>query len=295
MALGEPYHRVSMNTAFIEANGIRFHVEVDGDGPLILLLHGFPQFSYQWRHILPSLAARGYRAVAPDLRGIGQTSRPTRIEDYRLRILGEDVAALITALGERKAHVIGHDWGGLIAWETAFAHPEVVDRLITVNGPPAHIPPRRWGARLRQLARSWYAFYFALPWSPERFLTRGHSWIMPRLLDGGRFSLEETAVYRDAICQPDAAWAALAYYRAWVRNIFANARRLRGKVVTAPTLVIWGEQDRSLGVELTHDMDRYVRGPLRIVRLPEEGHWLIQNQPDRFAEMVVDFLQEEFG
>jgi pimeloyl-ACP methyl ester carboxylesterase len=284
-----------MNTAFIEANGIRFHVEVDGDGPLILLLHGFPQFSYQWRHILPSLAARGYRAVAPDLRGIGQTSRPTRIEDYRLRILGEDAAALITALGERKAHVIGHDWGGLIAWETAFAHPEVVDRLITVNGPPAHIPPRRWGARLRQLARSWYAFYFALPWSPERFLTRGHSRIMPRLLEGGRFSLEETAVYRDAICQPDAAWAALAYYRAWVRNIFANARRLRGKVVTAPTLVIWGEQDRSLGVELTHDMDRYVRGPLRIARLPEEGHWLVQNQPDRFAEMVVDFLEEEFG
>jgi len=295
MALSEPYHRVSMNTEFIEANGIRFRVEVDGDGPLILLLHGFPHFSYQWRHILPSLAARGYRAVAPDLRGIGQTSRPTRIEDYRLPILGEDVAALITALGERKAHVIGHDWGGLIAWETAFAHPEVVDRLITVNGPPAHIPPRRWGARLRQLARSWYAFYFALPWSPERFLTRGHSGIMPRLLDGGRFSLEETAVYRDAICQPDAAWAALAYYRAWVRNIFANARRLRGKVVTAPTLVIWGERDRSLGVELTHDMDRYVRGPLRIVRLPEEGHWLVQNQPDRFAEMVMDFLEEEFG
>lgn len=90
-----------------------------------------------WRHVLPALVERGYRAVAPDLRGIGQTSRPTRIGDYRLRILGDDVAALIEALGERKADLVGHDWGGLIAWETAFAHPEVVDRLITVSGPAA--------------------------------------------------------------------------------------------------------------------------------------------------------------
>ncbi|MGH2462001.1 MAG: alpha/beta fold hydrolase [Candidatus Limnocylindria bacterium] len=183
-----------MRTEFVEANGIRFHAEVDGEGPLVLLLHGFPQFSYMWRHVLPALAERGYRAVAPDTRGIGETGRPSRIADYRLQILGDDVAALIEALGERKAHLIGHDWGGLIAWETALAHPEVVDRLITVNGPPAHIAPRGWRARLRQLARSWYAFYFALPWSPERFLTRRHAAIMPRLVEGGRFSPEEIAV-----------------------------------------------------------------------------------------------------
>jgi pimeloyl-ACP methyl ester carboxylesterase len=284
-----------MRTEFVEANGIRFHVEVDGEGPLVLLLHGMPQFWFQWRHILPTLAERGYRAAAPDLRGIGQTSRPTRIADYRLHILGDDVAALIRALGESKAHVVGHDWGGLIAWETAFAHPEVVDRLITVNGPPAHIPPRGWGARLRQLVRSWYAFYFALPRLPEWFLTRRHSAVMPGMLEGGHFSPEEMAEYRDFICRPGAAWAMLAYYRAWVRDIRANAARLRGRTVSAPTLVIWGVHDRSLGVELTRDMDRYVRGPLQIVRLPDEGHWFIQNQPERFTELLTAFLAEEHG
>jgi epoxide hydrolase 4 len=281
-----------MRSEFVEANGIRFHVEVDGDGPLIVLLHGFPQSSYMWRDTGPELAKRGFRTAAPDTRGIGQTERPDRIDEYRLEILGDDVAALIGALGAQKAHLIGHDWGGLIAWETAFNHPEVVDRLITVNGPPGHIIPRRWRNRLRQLGHSWYAFYFSLPRNPERFLTRGHSQIMPRLLRGGDFSPEEIAVYRDAICQPGAARAGLAYYRAWVRGLRGNVARLRGRTVSAPTLVIWGEQDPSLGVYLTEDMDRYVRGPLRIVRLPEENHWFIQNQPERFIEMVTAFLHD---
>jgi epoxide hydrolase 4 len=281
-----------MRSEFVEANGIRFHVEVDGDGPLVVLLHGFPQFSYMWRDTGPELAKRGFWTVAPDTRGIGQTERPDTVEAYRLEILGDDVAALIGALGAQKAHLIGHDWGGLIAWETAFNHPDVVNRLITVNGPPGHIIPRRWRNRLRQLGHSWYAFYFSLPRNPERFLTRGHSQIMPRLLRGGDFSPEEIAVYRDAICQPGAAGAGLAYYRAWVRGLRGNAARLRGRTVSAPTLVIWGEQDPSLGVYLTEDMDRYVRGPLRIVRLPEENHWFIQNQPERFIEMVTAFLHD---
>jgi pimeloyl-ACP methyl ester carboxylesterase len=285
---------VPERTEFVEANGIRFHVKVEGDGPLVVLIHGFPQTSYAWHHVMPLLAERGFRVAAPDTRGIGQSSRPTRIADYRLQVLGDDIAALIGALGADKASVIGHDWGGLIAWETAFAHPEVVDRLITVNGPPAHIPPQGWGARLRQLSRSWYAFYFALPRNPERFLTRGHSQIMARLLRDGRFSPEEIALYRDVICQPGAAWAGLAYYRAWVRGLRANAARLRGRTVTAPTLVIWGEQDPALGLELIEDMDRYVRGPLRIVRLPEENHWFVPNQPERFVDLVTAFLEEAF-
>jgi pimeloyl-ACP methyl ester carboxylesterase len=284
-----------MGAEFVEANGIRFHVEVEGDGPLVVLLHGFPQNSWMWRDVGPALAARGFRVAAPDTRGIGQTSRPTRIEDYRLEVLGDDIAALIRALGAPKAHVLGHDWGGLIAWETAFSHPEVVDRLVTVNGPPGHIAPVGTWNTIRQLGRSWYAFYFSLPRNPERFLTRGHSQIMARLLRDGDFSPEEIAVYADAICQPGAAWAGLAYYRAWVRGIRANRRRLRGKVVTAPTLVIWGERDPSLGVTLAEHVDRYARGPLRILRLPEEHHWFMQHQPERFVDVVAGFLTEDVG
>src|SRR5512132_3192994 len=128
-AVARASYRDRVRTEFVTANGIRFHLETDGEGPLILLLHGFPQSSYQWHHVLPMLAAHGYRVVAPDLRGIGESSRPNRVKDYRLSVLGDDVAALIRELGEERAHVIGHDWGGIIAWEVAFSHPDAVDRL----------------------------------------------------------------------------------------------------------------------------------------------------------------------
>jgi pimeloyl-ACP methyl ester carboxylesterase len=282
-----------VRTEFVTANGIRFHLETDGDGPLILLLHGFPQTSYQWHHVLPMLASHGYRVVAPDLRGIGESSRPTRVKDYRLSVLGDDVAALIRALGEERAHVIGHDWGGIIAWEVGFSHPEAVDRLVIVNAPPAPAMVRTLLTSLRQLGRSWYIFFFNLPFLPERFLTGGHSRIMPRLLEPGHFSAEEIQVYADAICRPRAAWAGLAYYRAASRAVFADLRRVRHKKVASPTLVIWGEPDPALGKELTQHLNRYVSGPLQIQYVPDAGHWVIQDFPERFVELVAGFLAED--
>jgi pimeloyl-ACP methyl ester carboxylesterase len=279
-----------VSTEFVEANGIRFHVETDGEGPLVLLLHGFPQTWYMWKAVMPQLAARGFRVVAPDTRGVGETSRPARIEDYRLRTLGDDVAALIRALGEEKAHIIGHDWGGVIAWETAMAHPEVVDRLVVVNAPPMPGMVRTYLTSPLQLLRSWYIGFFQLPRLPERFLTRRHADVMRVMLAPGKFSDEEIEIYRDAICRPRAAWAGLAYYRAVVRWLASDLRRLRGRKVRSPTLVIWGERDYSLGKELTHHLDRYVRGPLRIEYLPDAGHFLVQDYPDRFVELTTRFL-----
>jgi pimeloyl-ACP methyl ester carboxylesterase len=283
-------YRGWVRTEFVTANGIRFHLQTDGDGPLILLLHGYPQTSYMWHHVMPLLAARGYRVVAPDLRGIGQSSRPTRVKDYRLSILGDDVAALIRALGEEKGHVIGHDWGGLVAWEAAFSHPEVLDRLVIVNAPPSQGMVKTLLASLRQLGRSWYVFFFNLPWLPEWLLTRPRA--MSRLLWPGTFSDEEIQVYGKALARPRAAWAGLAYYRAASRGVFSDLRRLRGKKVASPTLVIWGDQDPALGTELTLHLDKYVRGPLRIQHLPDAGHWIIQDSPERFVELVTDFLAD---
>ena len=116
-------YRGPMRSEYLTANGIRFHLQTDGEGPLVLLLHGFPQTSHAWHDLLPRLATHGYRVVGPDLRGYGESSRPKHIRDYRTSKLGDDVAGLIAALGEKKAHVIGHDWGGAAAWETALAHP----------------------------------------------------------------------------------------------------------------------------------------------------------------------------
>jgi pimeloyl-ACP methyl ester carboxylesterase len=285
-------YRGPMRTEFVTANGIRFHFKTEGGGPLVLLLHGFPEFWYEWRHLIPALAAHGYRVVAPDLRGYGETSRPTRIRGYRISILGDDVAALIGALGERKAHLIGHDWGGAVAWETAFAHPEVVDRLVVVNCPPAQALVRAWRTSLSQLRRSWYFFFFALPGLPERVLTRRHGEALTRFFEGANFSADDLEVYREAICRPGAAWAALAYYRAAARSVLSDRARLHGRKVASPTLVIWGEQDPALGKELTLGLDRYVRGPLRIEYLPDAGHWVVEQFPDRVAELVTGFLAE---
>jgi epoxide hydrolase 4 len=279
-----------VRTEFVTANGLRFHLRTDGDGPLVLLLHGFPQTSYMWERVMPPLAARGFRVVAPDLRGIGESSRPRRIRDYRLEVLGDDVAALIQALGEERAHVIGHDWGGVVAWEAAFSHPEAVDRLVTVNGPPAQAIVRALVSSPRQLGRSWYVFFFNLPWLPEWLVTRPRA--MGRILSLGNFSDAEIEVYRDAITRPGAAWAGLAYYRAATRRVFSDVRRLRHRKVPSPTLVLWGERDPALGKELTLHLDRYVRGPLLIEYLPDAGHWFIQDSPDRFVELVADFLAD---
>jgi len=283
-------YRDRVRTEFVTANGIRFHLRTDGDGPLVLLLHGFPQTSYMWERVIPPLAARGFRVVAPDLRGIGESSRPRHIRDYRLRVLGNDVAGLIRALGAERAHVIGHDWGSVVAWEAAFSHPEVVDRLVVVNGPPAQAIVRAWLTSLRQLGRSWYVFFFNLPWLPEWLLTRPRA--MGRLLWPGNFSDGEIEVYRDAMTRPRAAWAGLAYYRAASRWVVPELGRLRRKRVLSPTLVLWGEQDPALGKELTLHLDRYVRGPLLIAYLPDAGHWVIQDLPDRFVELVTDFLTD---
>jgi pimeloyl-ACP methyl ester carboxylesterase len=281
-----------MRSEFVEAHGIRFHCLVEGEGPLVLLLHGFPQTSYEYRHLVPALAAAGYRAVAPDLRGAGETSRPGRIEDYQLEILGDDIAALIGALGEERAHVLGHDWGGVVASEVALSHPARVNRLILVNGPPALVLARGikhdWGQRIRSL----YVAIFRIPRLPEWWITAGHGWPMRFLLGDGHFMKADLDVYRDAICRPGAAWAGFAYYRSIARTIRADGVRLRGRKIASPTLVLWGERDRALKRTLAEKMDKDFSGPIRKVFFPDAGHWVIEDRPENVARLVIDFLDE---
>jgi pimeloyl-ACP methyl ester carboxylesterase len=281
-----------MQSEFIDANGIRFHCLTDGRGPLVLLLHGFPQCSYEYRHLVPALARAGYRAVAPDLRGFGDTSRPARIEDYALRTLGDDVAALVDALGERNAHVLGHEWGGIVAAEAALSHPEKVDRLILVNGPPAITLGRAIHHSWRQRIRSWYVLVYRIPRLPEWLLTARHGWVMSLLLSDRAFSAEDLAAYRDAICKPRAAWAGLAYFRSIAHTIKDDANRLRGKRISSPTLVLWGERDRTLRRDLALRLDGQFTNPPRKVFFPDVGHWVIEARPDEVARTVIEFLRE---
>jgi epoxide hydrolase 4 len=281
-----------MRSEFITANGIRFHCLTDGAGPLVILLHGFPELSYEYRHLVPALAQAGYRAVAPDMRGFGGTTRPAQVEDYALETLGDDVAALVDALGESKAHLLGHEWGAIVAAEVALSHPDKVARLILVNGAPAITLGRAIHHSWRQRIRSSYILFFRTPRLPEWWLTVGHGRFMRLLLPHGA-SARDLTVYRDAICQPRAAWAGLAYYRSIAHTIQDDADRLRGKRITAPTLVLWGERDRSLRRDLTNWLDRQLTDPPRMVFFPDVGHWVIEDRPDEVARAVIGFLDED--
>src|SRR5574340_319434 len=191
-----------METLAIRANGASFAALADGppDGPLVLLLHGFPELSRSWRHQLPALAAAGYRAVAPDLRGYGGSDQGG---PYDLGTLAADAAGMVTALGRERATVVGHDWGGAVAWAVAGRRPEVVERLVVLNCPPASVLARELRRNPRQLRRSAYMLLFQLPWLPEWLLTRHRAAAVARALRGGShvrsaWPPEELERYRQA-------------------------------------------------------------------------------------------------
>jgi pimeloyl-ACP methyl ester carboxylesterase len=277
---------------YVSANGIRFHVLEAGAGPLVLLLHGFPEFSYSWHRQLPALAAAGLHAVAPDLRGYNLSDKPPDVRDYRLRTLVADVAGLISALGAERAVVVGHDWGGAIAWKFAMLHRELLERLAILNAPhPAAFA--RELRRPRQWLRSWYILYFQVPWLPELGLSAGHAHFLKRTLrtepvSPDAFTDEDIRLYREALMRPGALAAALNYYRALFRC--PGELRHGNRTITAPTLLIWGERDPYLGVGMTDNLTRWVPN-LRVERIANASHWVQNDAPQRVNELLVDFLR----
>lgn len=280
---------------FVRANGIRFRVATAGEGPLLLLLHGFPQYSYAWRHQIAALAER-FRVVAPDLRGYGETDKPPRVADYAPATLARDVVELVDALGENRAHVVGHDWGGAIAWVVALRHPEVVDRLAVLNCPHPFAFARALRTNPRQLARSWYVFAFQIPRLPEWALTRRNASIVEPIFREmakrpDTFSDEDLERYRAALLAPGAAAAAVNYYRAAFRGALElRAEEKADAKIAAPTLVVWAEEDVALGKELTFGMERHFRGPFRIEYVPGCSHWVNEEQPELVNRLLLEHL-----
>src|SRR3954469_11330917 len=207
-----------LHDGYAEVGDVKLHYVEAGDGPLVVLLHGFPEFWYGWRNQIAPLVKAGFRVVAPDLRGYNLSSKPDRFTDYTADKMAADISGLIHELGAESAMVVGHDWGGSIAWSLAMNHPEVVDRLAILNA--AH--PRRLNEGLRhprQLLRSWYFFYFQFPRLPERRARRRHWRFFKRFLRAPRppYTAEELDRYVEAWSQPGAATAMIDYYRAAVR------------------------------------------------------------------------------
>ncbi len=285
---------------FVAANGARFHVAECGSGPLVLLLHGFPQFWWAWRAQLVDLAAAGFRVVAPDLRGYGASDKPPR--GYDLPTLAADVAALVRALGERDAVVVGHDWGGLLAWTTAALHPRSVRRLVVLS--TAH--PRRLRAAMtdrgqRRALR--HALGFQLPRLPERRLTRADDdpvaellqrWSGPDWVHTPDFA-EAVGRYRAAARIPQAAYGAMEYHR-WAGRSqlrpdgLRYARRMAAPV-TAPTLQLHGALDPVVLPATARGSDRFVAGAYEWRELPRVGHFPQEEAPDEVSDAIARFAR----
>jgi len=278
----------------VQANGLSFDVATCGEGGrLALCLHGFPECSYSWRYQLPLLARLGYRAWAPDLRGYGESSRPTALADYAIEKLMEDVAGLIDASHARSAILLAHDWGAVIAWYFAMRKLRPLDRLVIMNVPHPAVAMRRMFSR--QLLRSWYVFLFQIPWLPERLLrSRNYAAVANAFrgmaVDRRRFPDEVIEVYRKNAAHPGALTAMVNYYRALVRGGGLRRQRALGfPVIDTPTLMIWGEQDRALGKETTFGTAEFVRD-FTIRYLPGVSHWVQQEAPEAVNAMLEAWL-----
>jgi pimeloyl-ACP methyl ester carboxylesterase len=276
----------------IITNGIRMHYVTQGTGPLIVLLHGFPEFWYSWRHQILFLAEQGYRVVAPDLRGYNDTDKPRR--GYAVSTLLRDIVGLIKGLGEEKAIIVGHDWGGVLAWAFALNYPQMTERLIVLNAPhPAAFA--RDLRTLQQLRKSWYAFAFQIPWLPEFLLGRKHAALIGKMIYAAAvqktaFPSEVLAIYQDAMSKPGALRASINYYRATFRNPLSIGGGSE-TIVNAPTLLIWGDQDVALGIHLTRGLEQWVPN-LKIEHIPDSGHWVQQEKPDEVNMFLLDFLSQ---
>ncbi|HMA37584.1 MAG TPA: alpha/beta hydrolase [Chloroflexia bacterium] len=276
----------------IATNGIRLHVVAAGpaDGPLVILLHGFPAFWYSWYQQIPVLAAAGYRVLVPDQRGYNLSDKPRGLAAYRGNTLADDIVGLITAAGRDQACIVGHDWGAGVAWGLALTHPARVARLVILNGPHPAVMQHQLRTNPAQLRKSWYIFAFQLPWLPEWAIRRDHWALGVRGLRDtsrpGTFSDQDLARYRRAWSRPGAMTAMIHWYRAVVQRPPALPA---DQHVAMPTLIIWGAQDPFLGREIATDSLAWCADG-RLELIEDATHWVQNEEPARVSRLILDFL-----
>lgn len=273
---------------YIISNGVKLHYVTQGEGPLMLMLHGFPEFWYSWRHQIPEFA-KDYKVVALDLRGYNESDKPQQQSAYVMSEFIKDVEGVIKGLGYERCVLVGHDWGGMIAWYFAYAHPEMLERLIVMNIPH----PTKFAEGLRtpqQLLRSSYAFFFQLPVLPELLI----QWSDYQALESGfkGMAVNKSAItaadietYKNAASRRGALTAMLNYYR----NAFPSVLKQDWSILQVPTLMIWGEEDQALGKELTYGTQEYVQN-FQLRYIPNCSHWVQQEQPEVVNRYIREFL-----
>ena len=272
----------------IGTNGIRLHVLEFGAGPTSILLHGFPEGSYAWEDLAVRIAHGGRRVLVPDQRGYNQSDKPPNIASYDSETISRDVLGLIDASGSEHADLIGHDWGGHIAWWTAARYPQRIRRLVVINAAHPRVMSRNILLNPRQTLKSYYIFVLQIPWIPEWILSRNCFARMLKQIrpNGSAISSAEAERYIAAWSVPRAFPSMINWYRAAFR---AFPFRLDEARIRVPTLLIWGAQDQFLERSLAQQsIDWCDRG--RVVYLEDATHWVHHEQPEEVARLIVDFL-----
>jgi pimeloyl-ACP methyl ester carboxylesterase len=280
---------------FAQIGGVKLHYAKAGTGArLVILLHGFPEFWYSWRHQLDALSDE-YTVVAPDMRGYNLSDKPSNVKDYLVEKLVDDVVGLIHHFGHEQAAVIGHDWGAGIAWAVAQTHPECVWKLGALQVPPMAV--WRKNQSLRQALASWYMLFFQIPRLPEWLLSFNDYRI---LADGLRKSTAEPDVFTDAEIaeykkswsEPEALTSAINYYRANFVPLFLSESKPLNQKITVPTVFIYGEKDHAVLPETVKGVSEMIDAPYEEFRIPTSAHWSQQEAAEAVTQILREFLAE---
>jgi pimeloyl-ACP methyl ester carboxylesterase len=281
-----PRHRT------VTTNGVHLHVVEAGpeSGPLLILLHGFPEFWYGWRRQIEPLAAAGFHVLVPDQRGYNLSDKPASIAAYNIDNLARDIVGLIDEAGAAKAYVAGHDWGGAVGWWLGVKHPERLEKLALLNIPHPLVMKRAVRKDPAQRKKSSYIFFFQLPWLPEHSFRKNNFARGVKSLQGssrpGTFTDADLALYREAWSQPGEVRSMIHWYRASLRSQPESPASPRVRV---PTLLLWGEKDRFLGREMAQpSIDLCDDG--RLVFVAEASHWIQHEEPERVTRELLGFF-----
>jgi pimeloyl-ACP methyl ester carboxylesterase len=273
---------------FVEAQGLKLHIAQAGPetGPLVLLLHGFPESWMTWKDVMRPLAQAGFWVWAPDQRGYHLSDKPKGIASYRIEKLEADILALIHSAGRKKAFLVGHDWGGGVAWSLAARHPQVVEKLFVVNCPHPQVLLKNLVHNLTQIKKSWYMFFFQLPILPELYLRKNRFSSLVKIFEKKVYPAQDMAEYQEAWSQPGALEAMVNWYRAM--RYPPGGQRLTK--IGVPTMLVWGRQDPFLGEELAEASISLCASqgiPGKLEWIDDASHWVPREKPMELAQMMI--------
>lgn len=287
---------------YADVNGVRLHYAKAGKGKLVMFVHGFPEFWYEWKNQLMEFG-QDHLAVAPDMRGYNLSSKPAELEKYQVKYMVEDLRALAEKLGHKKFTLVAHDWGGVIAWAFAIAHPDYLDKLVIINAPHPGVFARELKENPAQQKASQYMLFFRSPQAEAQLSANNYGQLVQIVLGAGLksgvFTEEDKKAYIEAWSQPGALTGGLNYYRAarvgpptgeGDKESGSFAQGMPSLMVKVPTLVIWGEKDTALLTGNLEGLDKFVPN-MTIKRIPDGTHWVIHEKPEIVNGYISDFIK----